>query len=78
MRNRHKKYKHENIKRIIHYLFNFHFLTGWNLINVDPKNYPYCEICGIRPKENYSFHWFDKKYVKIRNIVKEYEKETNY
>ena len=60
------------IKKIIHYISNFHFLTGWNLIHVDPRTYPYCKICGAKPNENYSFAWYSKTYLKARDSVLEY------
>lgn len=49
-----------------------HRLTGRNLEKIDSNQYPYCEICGARPKENYIFYWYYRKHVELRNILNIY------
>lgn len=46
-----------------------HSLVAQNLSHIDPKNYPYCEICGARPLEQYRFKWFFSVHVNVRNAL---------
>ncbi len=52
--------------RLVHF-FRGHKLVGHNLVNIDPNTYPYCDVCGAKPKENHNFFWFCPLHTDIRN-----------
>lgn len=49
-----------------HDLNDGHILTGWNVAHMDELAYPYCSVCGARPKEGFIFKWYDKRYLDLR------------
>lgn len=51
------------------YLHWRHKPIGQSLVAVDSKSYPFCEICGVRPKENFRFKWFYSEHVNARNAL---------
>ena len=69
------------IRRGWHDIDDGHVLSGFYIAGdrLDMGDYPYCVICGGRPKESFLMKWFYQEHTHIRNKAPElFDKLSKY